>query len=102
MTNNFEADGGCAWFARLNADNVVETMSVIDRSRMLDSEGVEQEALGIALSSEELGDGNWLRISHEPSFRGGLPGHWWVYNPETDTFIEPTSAEELTEETPAE
>lgn len=77
-----------AHFAKINEDNVVEQVIVVNNEVLLDSEGVEQEALGVAFC-EELFGGTWIQTSYNGKFRGGYAGPGWTYDPVTDEFIAP-------------
>jgi hypothetical protein len=98
MSHNFEADGPNAIFARLNENNMIDLLFVIERQNMQDSEGVENEALGIAICKEEFGGDAWIRVSRQPEHLGGIFGYWFTYDAENQTLTMP---EEPTVEEPA-
>lgn len=81
-----------AHFAKVNADNVVQQVIVVNNDMLLDSEGVEQEALGSAFCEELLG-GNWIQTSYNGNFRGRYAGIGMIYDPVADEFILPTVGE---------
>lgn len=78
-----------AHFAKINSDNVVEQVIVINNEVLLDSEGVEQEALGVAFC-EELFGGTWIQTSYNANFRGVYAGIGMTYDPVKDEFVPPT------------
>lgn len=81
-----------AHFAKINSDNIVEQVIVVNNEVLLDSEGVEQEALGSAFC-EELFGGTWVQTSYNKNFRGQYAGVGMKYDPVKDEFIsltEPT------------
>jgi hypothetical protein len=74
-----------AHFAKINQDNTVEQVVVVNNEVLLDSEGVEQEALGAAFC-EELFGGTWIQTSYNANFRGKFAGTGDIYDPVTDVF----------------
>lgn len=77
-----------AHFAKVNLDNIVEQVIVVNNEVLLDSEGVEQEALGAAFC-EELFGGTWVQTSYNGNFRGQYAGFGDIYDPVADRFITP-------------
>ena len=75
-----------AHFAKINSDNIVTEVIVVNNEVLLDSEGVEQEALGIAFC-EELFGGTWIQTSYNGNFRGKYAGTGMKYDPVKDEFI---------------
>lgn len=74
-----------AHFAKINSDNVVEQIIVVNNEVLLDSEGVEQEALGAAFC-EELFGGTWVQTSYNGNFRGLFAGVGMKYDSDKDEF----------------
>lgn len=74
-----------AHFAKINSDNIVEQVIVVNNEVLLDSEGVEQEALGSAFC-EELFGGTWIQTSYNGNFRGRYAGAGMKYDPVLDIF----------------
>lgn len=74
-----------AHFAKINKDNVVTEVIVVNNEVLLDSEGVEQEALGVAFC-EELFGGTWVQTSYNANFRGKYAGTGDIYDSVTDEF----------------
>lgn len=81
-----------AHFAKINDNNAVEQVIVVNNEVLLDSEGVEQEALGAAFC-EELFGGKWIQTSYNGNFRGRYAGVGMIYDPVADEFIAPVTEE---------
>ena len=75
-----------AHFAKINSDNIVEQVIVVNNEILLDSEGVEQEALGAAFC-EELFGGTWIQTSYNGNFRGYYAGVGMKYDLTKDEFV---------------
>lgn len=73
-----------AHFAKIE-DGIVRQVIVVNNEVLLDSEGVEQEALGTAFC-EELFGGTWIQTSYNNNFRGRYAGIGDVYDPVADEF----------------
>jgi hypothetical protein len=78
-----------AHFAKIDENNTVEQVIVVNNEILLDSEGVEQEALGAAFCQELLG-GTWIQTSYNNNFRGHYAGLGMIYDPINDVFVAPT------------
>jgi hypothetical protein len=78
-----------AHFAQLDENNNVVGMNVIDNWNMLDSEGNEQEALGIAYLTSLWGERIWKQCSYNNGIRKQYPGLGYSYDPTNDIFIAP-------------
>ena len=98
-----------AYFAKVNSDNVVETVTVIsncaigscigkdhwdyqeeyhkDHNKGIDFP--ESEALGQAVLAESGFEGTWLQTSYNSKFRGRYAGTGMKYDSIKDEFIEP-------------
>lgn len=82
-----------AHFARLE-DNIVQEVVVVNNAVILDSDGVEQEQLGIDFCKSLYGeDTNWIQTSYNGSFRGQYAGLGDIYDPIEDKFITPSIGE---------
>jgi hypothetical protein len=78
-----------AHFARLDENNIVTEVIVVNNSVLLDENGVEQESLGIEfLTNWSGGHTNWKQCSYNCSFRKIYPGVGCSYDPNLDIFIE--------------
>jgi hypothetical protein len=77
-----------AHFAQLDENNVVTQVIVVDNNELLDENGQESEAKGIAFCQSLLG-GNWVQTSYNANFRKNYAGIGSIYNSELDAFISP-------------
>lgn len=80
-----------AHFALLDDNNVVLNVLYVDNNNMLDAEGNESEALGIAQCREGLGRPNarLVKTSFSGSIRFRYAGIGFTYNEEHDVFLPP-------------
>jgi len=78
-----------AHFARIDSDNKVEEVIVVNNDVLLDDEGVEQEALGQAFIASLGMQGTWLQCSYNGSMRGVFPGLGFTYDADLDEFVAP-------------
>ena len=79
-----------AHFAKLDENNIVLEVNVVDNDKLLDSNDVEQESLGIAfLTIWSNGYANWKQTSYNGRFRKNYAGIGYVYDPVRDAFIAP-------------
>jgi hypothetical protein len=76
-----------AHFAKIE-NNIVQEVIVVNNEVLLDSEGVEQEAIGAAFC-EELFGGTWIQTSYNKNFRGNYAGVGMTYDPVKDEFVIP-------------
>jgi hypothetical protein len=77
-----------AHFAELDENNVVLQVIVVNNSELLDANGQEQEALGIAFCQSLFG-GTWVQTSYSGSFRTRFAGQRYTYDQYHDAFVEP-------------
>jgi hypothetical protein len=75
-------------FAEIDENNIVLRVIVVHNNEMLDSTGVEQEALGQAFCTNLLG-GNWKQTSYNGNIRKNYAGVGFTYDPIRDVFIPP-------------
>jgi len=80
-----------AHFALLDDNNVVLNVLYVDNNDMLDGEGNESEALGIAQCREGLGKPNarLVKTSFSGSIRYRYAGIGFTYDEERDVFLTP-------------
>jgi hypothetical protein len=76
-----------AHFAKINENNKVIQVVVIDNKVLFDSEGVEQESLGAAFCEELFNGGTWIQTSYNENFRGRYAGIGDTYDSSLDRFI---------------
>jgi hypothetical protein len=79
-----------AHFAELDTNNVVLRVIVISNEMILDSNGQESEAVGIAFCHSLYGtDTRWTQTSYNGNFRKNYTGVGWHYDSVRDAFIPP-------------
>lgn len=76
-----------AHFASIK-NGFVDQVIVVNNEVLLDSEGIEQEALGVKFC-EELFGGQWVQTSYNGNFRGVFAGGGMIYDPVADEFVSP-------------
>jgi len=79
-----------AHFARLDENNVVTTVSVVSNDDMIDENGNEVEALGVAVCEAVVGSGPWVQTSFNSNFRKQYAGVGFTYDADADVFIIPS------------
>lgn len=79
-----------AHFAQVK-DGVVQTVIVVANDVLLDSEGVEQEALGAAFCADLFG-GEWIQTSYNNNFRGQYASVGYTYDSIKDEFVAPETS----------
>lgn len=77
-----------AHFAKLNENNVVITVVVVNNSELLVN-GVEVEAKGVEFLVSLFGVTNWKQTSYNATFRKNAAGIGYTYDPDRDAFIPP-------------
>jgi hypothetical protein len=78
-----------AHFARLDENNVVTQVIVVDNKDITDPfTGQEDEILGIAFCKKLLG-GNWVQTSYNGNLRVRYAGIGYSYNKALDAFVAP-------------
>lgn len=79
-----------AHFAKLDENNTVIDINVVNNSVLLDGNNVEREELGIAfLVQWSGGHPYWKQTSYNSSFRGKYAGIGFKYIPEKNCFLAP-------------
>ena len=85
-----------AHFAWLDENNIVYDMSRVDNENILDENGNESEAIGIAYLSvvhhPSRHPARWVQTSYNNNFRGKYAGFGDKYDEENDVFISPPPA----------
>ena len=77
-----------AHFAQLDENNMVIHVTVVRNEEILDENGQESEAVGIAYCQRLFG-GNWKQTSYNNNMRVRYAGVGYHYSPEIDAFIPP-------------
>jgi hypothetical protein len=78
-----------AYFTKLNDDNIVIDVIVVDNKELLDSDGIEHESLGVAYLNTQFGYGKWKQTSYNGSFRKKYAGVGYIYDETRDAFMAP-------------
>jgi hypothetical protein len=79
-----------AHFAKLNENNEVIQVNVINNEDIQNLEFPESEAVGIAFLTEWSGGyTNWKQVSYNGNFRKNYAGIGFSYDPVRDAFIPP-------------
>jgi hypothetical protein len=83
-----------AHFAWLDENNTVYQVSVVDNVNLLDENGNESEAVGVAYLTSVHGEGKvWKQTSYHANFRGKYAGIGDIYDANLDEFVAPQSPE---------
>jgi hypothetical protein len=77
-----------AHFAKLDENNVVTQVIVVDNKDCSDANGIEKESIGIAFC-ERLFGGNWKQTSYNGNMRKNYAGIGYTYNADIDAFVPP-------------
>jgi hypothetical protein len=83
-----------AHFAKLNSDNEVIHVSVVDNWNIVDGNGQEKEEIGVAYLESVHGvqEGiTWKQTSYNSNFRKNYAGIGYKYDAGRDAFIPPKS-----------
>ena len=78
-----------AHFARVDTNNVVIEVIVIDNNSLKNLEFPKSEEPGRTFIRSIGKPGKWYQCSYNKSFRKNYPGKGFVYNPKLDAFIPP-------------
>ena len=79
-----------AHFAKLNSENIVIHVSVVDNWNTVDGSGNESEEVGVAyLKSIHGADTNWKQTSYNGNIRKNFAGIGYTYDAQKDAFIAP-------------
>lgn len=78
-----------AHFAKLDSDNKVIHVSVVNNLDILDSDGNESEQVGIEYLRKIHNHSNWKQTSYNGKFRKNYAGLGYTYDQRLDAFIPP-------------
>lgn len=78
-----------AHFARLDENNIVIDVQVINNSDIVDEDGQESEEVGIAFCESFFNGGRWIQTSYNDRIRKNYAGIGYAYDPIRDAFIPP-------------
>lgn len=77
-----------AHFAKLDSDNKVIEVIVVDNVNTSDVNGIESEEIGVAYCKSLFGvDTNWIQTSYNQNFRNKFAGIGDTYLADKDVFI---------------
>jgi hypothetical protein len=79
-------------FAKIDKDNVVIHISVVDNKDILDNSGYESEVIGIVYLQSVHGNNTnyrWKQTSYNGTFRKNYAGVGYTYDSTRDAFIAP-------------
>jgi hypothetical protein len=77
-----------AHYCRLDENNIVTEVIVIDNKDTADANGVEKEYIGAAFC-ERLFGGTWKQTSYNGNIRKNYAGIGYSYNVDIDAFVAP-------------
>jgi len=77
-----------AHYAKLDENNVVTQVVVIDNKDTADASGVEKEHIGAAFC-ERLFGGTWKQTSYNGNIRKNYAGIGYTYRSDIDAFVAP-------------
>lgn len=78
-----------AHFAKLNDDNIVTDVVVVNNDVILKADGTESELKGKQFLNQTLGTGKWVQCSYNGNFRNTMAGIGYTYDSDRDAFIMP-------------
>jgi len=79
-----------AYFAKLGTGNIIEQVISINNSVITDSNGVEQEQVGVDFINKLYNTRDvWKQTSYNKTFRKNFAGIGYQYDQARDAFIEP-------------
>jgi hypothetical protein len=77
-----------AHFAKIDENNVVTQVVVVDNKDTADADGVEKEHIGAAYLESVLG-GTWKQTSYHGNIRKNYAGIGYTYDADIDAFVAP-------------
>ena len=79
-----------AHFAKLDENNLVINVNAVSNAELLDENGQESEAKGIAfLTAWSGGHKNWKQTSYNGNIRKNYAGIGYTYREDIDAFVPP-------------
>lgn len=84
-----------AHFCRIDENNIVQQVIVVDNKDTADAFGVEKEYIGAAFCERLLG-GTWKQTSYNANFRKNYAGIGYTFDAVRDAFIPPRPSEDAT------
>lgn len=78
-----------AHFAKLDENNMVIAVHVVNNNELLNDDGQESEDKGISFLSSLHNHPSWKQTSYNRSFRKNYAGVGFTYDSDRDAFIPP-------------
>jgi len=78
-----------AHFAKVNNENIVEEILVINNNVILDDDGIESELKGREFLIATFGSSLWVQTSYNGTIRKNYAGIGYTYDTIRDSFIPP-------------
>lgn len=78
-----------AHFAKLDSDNIVTQVVVVDNSVLVKADGTESELKGKQFLNSVLGTATWKQTSYNGTIRKNYAGVGYKYDSTRDAFIPP-------------
>jgi hypothetical protein len=85
-----------AHFAKLDENNVVIQVIVVNNEVIIQSDGTESEEIGKSFLNELFGPGTWVQTSYNNNFRKQYAYIGYTYDEANDVFIKPRRYESWT------
>lgn len=82
-----------AHFAKLDPNNVVLEIVVVNNSVLTNDNSIEDENIGIEYLKNLTGHEKWKQTSYNAKFRGSFAGMNFIYDEENDIFVPPTMSD---------
>ena len=78
-----------AYFAKIGLNSEVIDVLAVHNNELLNSDGVEQEQLGINFLTTLTGHSSWVQTSYNHNIRKNYAGIGYTYDETRDAFIAP-------------
>ena len=78
-----------AYFAKIGLNSEVTDVLAVHNNELLNSDGVEQEQLGINFLTTLTGHSSWVQTSYNHNIRKNYAGIGYTYDETRDAFIAP-------------
>ena len=78
-----------AHFAKLDSNNIVTEILVVNNDILLKADGTESELKGKQFLNATFGQAKWVQTSYNSNFRKQYAGIGYTYDETNDVFIAP-------------
>ena len=78
-----------AHFAKLDDNNIVTQILVVNNDVILKADGTESELKGKQFLNATFGQSKWVQTSYNGNFRKQYAGIGYFYHDKNDIFVEP-------------